>query len=322
MSKQTVVLDGYTLNPGDLSWDPLEQLVGKCEIHDRTPTEDVVDRARKAEILLTNKTPLPVEALKNLPDLKYVGVLATGFNIVDVMTASTLGITVTNIPNYGTKSVAQMTMALLLELAQRVGSHSESVKGGDWIRCPDFCYWQHPLLELDGLCMGIVGYGRIGQEVANMARSFGMRIVAVQRDSTDASKHPGVTFASLDEVIREADVLSLHCPLTTETQFLMNGSRLAAMKSTALLINTSRGPLVDERALADALMAGEIAGAGIDVVELEPPKSESLLYQAPNCYITPHIAWATKAARSRLLHTAVENIRGYLDGNPQNVVNP
>jgi glycerate dehydrogenase len=322
MSKRIVVLDGYTLNPGDLSWEGLQSLGDSCDIHERTLVEDIVDRAEDAEIILTNKTPISVDTLVKLPRLEYIGVLATGFNIVDVATAKSRGIPVTNVPSYGTKSVAQMTMALLLELTQRVGIHSDSVMNGDWMRCPDFCYWKQPLIELDGLTMGIVGYGRIGQEVAKLARAFGMRIIATKRDSLNPTEHPDTGFASLDDVIEQSDVLSLHCPLTPETQYLINDARLSKMKPTALLLNTSRGPLVDERALADALMNGSIAGAGIDVVELEPPRSESLLYQAPNCYITPHIAWATKAARSRLLNTAVENIRQFLAGIPQNVVNP
>ena len=321
MSKRIVVLDGYTLNPGDLSWESLQSLGDPCEIHDRTAVEDIVDRAQEAEIVLTNKTPISVDTLVKLPKLQYIGVLATGFNIVDTATAKSRGIPVTNVPTYGTKSVAQMTMALLLELTQRVGIHSDSVMNGDWMRCPDFCFWKHPLIELDGLTMGIVGYGRIGQEVANLARAFGMHVIATKRDSLDPSEHPDTRFTSLDEVIEQSDVISLHCPLTPETQYLINDARLAKMKPTALLLNTSRGPLVDERSLADALMNGSIAGAGIDVVELEPPRSESLLYQAPNCYITPHIAWATKAARTRLLNTAVENVRQFLEGTPQNVVN-
>lgn len=322
MSKRIVVLDGYTLNPGDLSWDGLKALGDPCEIYDRTAVEDIPDLAEDAEIVLTNKTQLSVDTLTKLPKLEYIGVLATGFNIVDVETAKSRGIPVTNVPAYGTKSVAQMTIALLLELTQRVGMHSETVMNGEWMQCPDFCYWKQPLVELDGLTLGIVGYGRIGQEVAKLARAFGMEILATKRDSVDPTEHPDTRFATLEEVIEQSDVLSLHCPLTTDTQHLMNDARLARMKPTAFLLNTSRGPLVDERSLADALMRGTIAGAGIDVVELEPPRSESPLYQAPNCYITPHIAWATKAARSRLLHTAVDNVRAFLDGSPQNVVNP
>jgi glycerate dehydrogenase len=321
MSKKLVVLDGHTLNPGDLDWEPLKALVDECEIYDRSDVEEIVDRAQGAELVLTNKTPLSVDTLLKLPDLKYIGVLATGFNIVDTVTAKSRGIPVTNIPSYGTKSVAQMTFALLLELTQRVGAHSDAVKNGDWVNCPDFCFWNHPLVELDGLTMGIVGFGRIGQQVAELARAFGMKILATKRESKNADDHTNVSFVSFEELLQQSDVVSLHCPLTPETQFLMNGTRLSQMKSSAFLLNTSRGPLVDERALADALMSGQIAGAGIDVVELEPPRSESLLYQAPNCYITPHIAWATREARSRLLNTAVENVSCYLKGQVQNVVN-
>lgn len=321
MSKKLVVLDGHTLNPGDLDWEPLKALVDECDIYERSDVEEIVDRAQGAELVLTNKTPLSVDTLIKLPDLKYIGVLATGHNIVDSNTAKSRGIPVTNIPSYGTKSVAQMTLALLLELTQRVGNHSDAVKNGDWVKCPDFCFWNHPLVELDGLTMGIVGFGRIGQQVAEIAKAFGMKIVATKRESTICNRHPEVNFVSLEELLKISDVVSLHCPLTPETQFLMDGARMSQMKSSAFLLNTSRGPLVDERALADALMSGQIAGAGIDVVELEPPKSESLLYQAPNCYITPHIAWATKEARARLLKTAVENVRCYLEGEPQNVIN-
>ena len=322
MSRKLVVLDGHTLNPGDLDWGPLKALVDECDIHDRTDMEDIVDRAEGAELVLTNKTPVSVDTLVKLPDLKYIGVLATGFNIVDTSSAKSRGIPVTNIPSYGTQSVAQMTMALLLELTQHVGSHSNAVKNGEWVQCPDFCFWKHPLVELDKRTMGIIGYGRIGQQVANLARAFGMKILATKRASTKQEEHQDVSFTSLDELLQQSDVVSLHCPLTPETQFLINGKRLSQMKPSAFLLNTSRGPLVDERALADALMQGNIAGAGIDVVELEPPRSESLLYQAPNCYITPHIAWATQAARSRLFNTAVENVKCFLQGNPQNVVNP
>jgi len=321
MSKKLVVLDGHTLNPGDLDWEPLKALVDECDIFERSDITEIVDRSQGAEIVLTNKTPLSVDTLVKLPDLKYIGVLATGYNIVDTNTAKSRGIPVTNIPSYGTRSVAQMTLALLLELTQRVGAHSDAVQNGDWVNCPDFCFWKHPLVELDGLTMGIVGFGRIGQQVAELARAFGMKILATQRASTNADKHSDVTFVSLDELLKQSDVVSLHCPLTPETQFLMDEDRLSQMKSNAFLLNTSRGPLVDERALADALMSGQIAGAGIDVVEIEPPRSESLLYQAPNCYITPHIAWATKEARTRLLNTAIENVKCYLTGKPQNVVN-
>ncbi len=321
MDHDLVILDGHTLNPGDLDWGPLQQLVDSCQIYPRTAIEDIVDRAEHAEMVLTNKTPLSIETIHRLPKLRYIGVLATGYNIVDIQAAKARSIPVTNIPAYGTRSVAQMTMALLLELTQRVGAHSESVMRGDWMRCPDFCYWQHPLIELEGLTMGIIGFGRIGQAVASMARAFGMKVQSVARDSINQEEHPEVDWVEFDELIATSDVISLHCPLTPETQYLINEARLRRMKSSAFLLNTSRGPLVDERALADALMDGKIAGAGIDVMEVEPPRSESLLYQAPNCLITPHIAWATSAARKRLLQMAVTNLKGYLDGSLKNVVN-
>lgn len=322
MKRSLVILDGYTLNPGDLDWSPLISMVDSCNIHERTALEDIVDRAHDAEMILTNKTPISVETMVHCPRLKYIGVLATGYNIVDFEAAKARSIPVTNVPAYGTRSVAQMTMALLLELTQRVGVHSESVMRGDWMRCPDFCYWHHPLIELEGLTMGIVGYGRIGQAVAEMAQSFGMNIQTIARDSWMPDDHPEVKRVDFHELIATSDVISLHCPLTPETQFLISEGELARMKPSAFLLNTSRGPLIDERALADALMDGKIAGAGIDVVELEPPRTESLLYQAPNCFITPHIAWATSAARKRLMQTAIENVQGYLSGQLQHVVNP
>ncbi len=312
-----VVLDGYTLNPGDLSWSGFEAL-GGCTVHERTPPEQIVARARKAEIVLTNKTPLTAETLAALPKLKYIGVLATGYNVVDVAAARERGVPVTNIPTYGTRSVAQMTFALLLELAHRTGHHTQTVREGRWNQSQDFCYWDHPLIELDGLTFGVIGYGRIGQATAAVARAFGMKVMAYD-PIADATAHPELT--DLETLLRTSDVVSLHCPLTPDNREMINAERLAAMKPTAFLINTARGPLVDEHALAAALNEDRIAGAALDVLAVEPPLPDNPLLQAKNCLITPHIAWATRAARSRLMATAVANVNAFLAGKPENVVN-
>ncbi len=313
------VLDGHTLNPGDLNWDELKSL-GDCEIHDRTPPPQVLTRAANAEIVLTNKTVLTREQIQSLPKLKYIGVLATGTNIVDIVAARERQIPVTNVPSYGTKSVAQMTFALLLELTQHVGHHAQSVREGRWTRNADWCYWDRPLIELDGLAMGIIGFGRIGRAVADLAVAFGMKIVATSRTQPKPPMS-GVEFVELKSLFRNSDVISLHCPLTPETRQLVNAERLSWMKSTAYLLNTSRGPLIDEQALADALNAGNIAGAGLDVLSAEPPPADNPLLHARNCLVTPHIAWATRAARSRLMQVAVANVRAFLNGQLQNVVN-
>ncbi|MEW6159088.1 MAG: D-2-hydroxyacid dehydrogenase [Verrucomicrobiota bacterium] len=313
-----VVLDGYTLNPGDLSWSELESL-GPCEIHERTPPDEIIPRASEAGILLTNKVPITREHLEQLPQLRYIGVLATGFNIVDTAAARQKQIPVTNVPAYGTKSVAQMTLALLLELALHVGHHAQTVREGRWSRSADWCYWDHPLIELEGLTLGVVGLGRIGQAVAELAHAFGMKVLAF--NPTPKARPYFVELTSLDDLFRKSDVVSLHCPLNPQTRHLVNAERLARMKPTAFLINTSRGPLVDEPALAEALRSGTIAGAALDVLGSEPPPLDHPLFDAPNCLITPHIAWATRAARLRLMHAAVANVRAFLQGHPQNVVN-
>ena len=315
---QIVVLDGYTLNPGDLSWATLEAL-GPCTIHDRTPDDEVIARAGGAEIVLTNKTVLSREAIAGLHSLRYVGVLATGYNVVDIAAAREHGVVVSNVPAYSTKSVAQMALAHLLNLALHVGHHAQTVAEGRWTRSPEFCYWDYPLVELEGLQMGIVGYGQTGRATAALCRALGMDVV-VYSPRPPAELPPGVTSAGLDEVFRNSDAVSLHCPLTAETLNLVNRDRLALMKPTAFLINTSRGQLVDESALAAALGAGQIAGAGLDVLSTEPPKADNPLLRAKNCYITPHIAWATKSARKRLLKVAVENVQAFLAGTPKNVV--
>lgn len=312
-----VVLDGYTTNPGDLSWKGLEGL-GECAVYDRTPPEEVLARAAEAEIILTNKVPMDRERLARLPDLKYIGVLATGYNIIDTAAARKRGIVVTNVPAYATRSVAQLVFALVLELAHHAGDHSRGVQEGRWTWSPDFCYWDWPLVELDGLVMGIVGFGQTGRAVADLARAFGMRVLVHTRTPTAGS---GVEFVDLATLLRRSDVVSLHCPLTPETEGLVNAKRLAMMKPTALLINTSRGPVVNERDLAEALSAGRIAGAGLDVLSTEPPKADNPLLVAKNCILTPHFAWATRAARERLMKTVVANVRAFLAGRPQNVVN-
>jgi glycerate dehydrogenase len=313
-----VVLDGFTLNPGDLSWDELKGL-GPCEIHDRTPRAEIVHRGAHAEILLTNKAELTREDIAKLPKLNYIGVLATGTNCVDLTAARERNIPVTNVPAYGTKSVAQTTIALLLELTQHVGHHAETVRQGRWVRSPDWCYWDRALVELDGLTLGIIGYGRIGRAVGEMAGAFGMRIRAFNPRPKGGSTN--VEFAPLEQILRESDVVSLHCPLTADTAHLINAERLNWMRPTAFLLNASRGQLVDESALADALNDGRLAGAGLDVLSQEPPLADNPLLRAKNCIITPHLAWATGAARARLLRIAVENVKAFLKGQPQNVVN-
>ena len=312
-----VVLDGFTLNPGDLSWADLEAL-GKCEIYERTPRGDVVRRAANAEILITNKAELTRDHIEALPRLKYIGVTATGTNIVDLAAAHERNVTVTNVPAYGTKSVAQTTLALLLELAHHVGHHAHTVRDGRWSRSPDWCYWDTPLIELDGLVLGLVGYGRIGQAVGILGRALGMSVLAHTR--TVPSDTSLVRFVDLETLLRQSDVVSLHCPLAPETKGLMNAERLSWMRPTAFLINTSRGPLIEEPALADALNAGRLAGAAMDVLSTEPPTADNPLLLARNCLITPHLAWATRAARSRLMKIAVENVRAFLSGKPQNLV--
>jgi glycerate dehydrogenase len=313
-----VVLDGFTLNPGDLDWAPLHA-IGQCVIHDRTPPELVAQRAAGAEIVLTNKALLPSSVIERLPALRYIGVLATGYNVVDTAAARERGIPVTNVPGYGTASVAQHVFALLLELTQRTGHHAQTVRDGRWSACPDFCYWDFPLIELAGRTLGIVGYGEIGRAVARIGLAFGMNVMASTR--TPRAAAGDVEFVPLEELLCRSDVVTLHCPLTDETRGLINAGRIALMKPTAFLINTGRGPLVVEAHLAAALNAGRLAGAGLDVLATEPPPATNPLLTAKNCLITPHIAWATRAARERLLGIAVGNIRAFLAGQPRHVVN-
>jgi glycerate dehydrogenase len=313
-----VVLDGYTLNPGDLSWDELSDM-GECIVHDRTASDDVVERAQDAEIVLTNKTVLDRTVIMSLPKLKYIGVLATGYNVVDVEAASERDVVVTNVPTYGTSSVAQHVFALLLELTQHVGHHAKTVSDGRWTACPDFCYWDYPLIELEGLTVGIVGLGRIGRSVAKLADAFGMTVIA-HDVVAPPDLPPYICMVELDTLFAESDVVTLHCPLTEETTGLVDALRLSTMKKSAFLINTSRGPLVKEDDLAAALKDKQIAGAGLDVLTVEPPVADNPLPNLENCYVTPHIAWATHAARARLMKVAVDNVRAFIDGQPINVV--
>lgn len=314
-----VVLDGYTLNPGDLNWSPLLELGDEPKIYERTAPQDTVTRAAEAEIILTNKVLLDRGTLAQLPRLRYVGILATGINTIDLGAARERGIVVTNVPAYSTASVVQLTLALLLELTQRVGHHAGSVRQGNWVTSKDFAYWDFPLVELDGMTLGLVGFGAIAQGVARVAQALGMRVIATRR-AERPPEVPGVRMVDLDTLFRESDALSVHCPLTPETRGLVNAARLATMKPGAYVLNTSRGPVVNEADLADALNTDKIAGAGLDVLSTEPPTADNPLLTAKNCVITPHIAWATKAARGRLLATVVANIRAFLDGKPQNVV--
>ncbi len=316
---QIVVLDGYTLNPGDLSWDGLEAL-GPCTVYDRTAGEDIVARAGEAQIVITNKTELSGDVIEELSHLRYIGVLATGYNVVDIEAARRRGVLVTNVPAYSTRSVAQMVFAHLLNLALHVGHHAHTVSRGKWSSHPDFCYWETPLIELAGLTMGLVGFGRIGRATAEVALALGMKPIAYDIDAPEVVPQ-GCRLVGLDEVFRQSDVVSLHCPLTSENQGIVNEQRLAMMKEGAFLINTSRGPLIDEPALAQALNDDRIAGAGLDVLTSEPPEKGNPLLSAKNCFITPHISWATRAARQRLLKVAVENVAAFLAGKPQNVVN-
>jgi glycerate dehydrogenase len=310
-----VILDGLTTNPGDVSWEPLERL-GSLTVFDRTAPGDVAARAADADAILTNKAIMGREQIAALPQLKYVGVLATGFNIVDVAAARERGIPVCNVPEYSTPNVVQAAWALILELANRVGHHDRTVHEGHWAACHDFCYWHGDLVELAGRTLGVVGHGRIGRGVAAVGRAFGMRVIHHRRQG---GGDPACV--DLDTLFRESDVVSLHCPLTPETKGLVDARRLALMKPTAFLVNTARGPLVDEAALAAALNAGQIAGAAVDVLSVEPPPASNPLLTAKNCVITPHVAWATRDARRRLIDVTAANLAAFAVGQPQNVVN-
>lgn len=316
-----VILDGYTANPGDLSWEGFEQL-GEVTVYDRTISahgnEEILRRAKGAQIILVNKTVISKETIAALkPELQYIGVLATGYNVVDVEAAAKYNVAVSNIPAYGTTAVAQFTMALLLEMCYHVGEHAASTKAGEWSRSMDFSYWKSPLQELSGKTFGIIGFGRIGRATAQLAKAFGMNVIACSRTTKGDEFVPMVP---LDELLKRSDVISLHCPLFAETRGMINRENIAKMKDGVLLLNTSRGPLICEEDLAQALESGKVAGAAVDVLTQEPPDEENPLLHAKNCIVTPHIAWASKESRTRLMDTAVQNLRSYLAGHPQNLV--
>jgi glycerate dehydrogenase len=316
--KKIVILDGYTLNPGDLSWEEFESL-GKCTIYNRTPVDLIRERCRGAEIVITNKTPLNRETIGALPKLKYIGVIATGYNIVDVQAARDHGVIVTNVPTYGTNSVAQMVFALILELTRQVGHHASTVRAGRWSEADDWCYWDFPQIELNDLTLGLIGLGRIGKATANLADAFGMQVIAY--DPLISNNLPlSVTMTGLDSVLRKSDIVSLHCPLSENNFQLINDEKIKLMKKSAFLINTSRGQLINDQDLAQALNSGRLAGAGIDVLSKEPPNPDNPLLTAKNCIITPHLAWATSSARSRLMKTAAKNLASFLSGIPKNKV--
>jgi glycerate dehydrogenase len=315
-----VILDGYTINPGDNPWSSVEAL-GNCVIYDRTPSELKVERARHADIILTSKCKLDAALLDALPNLKYISMLATGFNNVDVVAAGTRGIPVSNVPAYSTESVVQTTFALLLELATAVGIHDAAVKTGEWVRCPDHAFWKTSILELDGLTLGIVGYGTIGRAVARVGAAFGMKIIAYTPRIPQEPGPTPVRFVPLDELFAKADVVTLNCPQTADNEGFVNSRLLAMMKSSSFLINVARGGLVNEADLADALRTGTIAGAGLDVVAHEPMLADNPLLNTPTCIFTPHIAWASLAARQRLMAIVTANVTSFLQGTPINVVN-
>ena len=315
-----VILDGHTANPGDLSWDGLREY-GELEVYDRTAPTELLSRAEGAEVILTNKVIIDAKTMAALPCLRYIGVLATGYNVVDIAEAHRRGIVVTNIPAYSTMSVAQMVMAHLLNITNQVALHAESVRRGEWQECPDFSFTKSPLIELDGLTLGIVGLGNTGSATARMAQAMGLQVMAVSSKTEEMLRPLGIRKASgYEQLFSEADVVSLHCPLTDETRHLVNRERLSLMKPTAILINTGRGPLLDEQAVADALTEGRLYAVGVDVLTEEPPRKGSPLITAPRCYITPHIAWASAAARRRLISIATSNVAAFLRGEPQNCI--
>lgn len=317
-----VILDGYTENPGDLSWEGFEAM-GDLTVYDRTTDHSqIAARIGDAEIILTNKTPVSREVIDACPRLKYIGLLATGYNVVDVKAAKEAGIIVTNIPTYGTDAVSQYAIALLLELCHHIGEHSDCVKRGDWTKNQDWCFWNHPLIELAGKTMGIIGFGRIGQGTARIAQALGMKVLAYDTYQNPQLVSETCTYASLDQVFASSDVIALHCPLFPETEGIINKDTIGKMKDGVMIINNSRGPLIVESDLRDALNSGKVAGAAVDVVSAEPISMDNPLLDAANCIITPHIAWAPKESRQRLMDLAVENLHAFLSGAPQNVVNP
>ena len=312
-----VVLDGFCLNPGDLDWSVFEQF-GELTVYDRTPANLTVERSKDADVLLTNKTVLNAENMSQMPNLKYVGVLATGYNVVDLQYAASRGIVVTNIPAYSTASVAQMVFAHILNITNSVEHHSQLVRNGAWSRSIDFCFWNRPQIELAGKTIGLVGLGNTGMATASIALAFGMKVIAV---TSKTNLPDGIKSVSYSDLWRQSDIVSLHCPLSDNTRHLINADALAQMKPTAILINTGRGPLIDEQALADALNSGQIAAAAVDVLSTEPPAANNPLLTARNCQITPHIAWATFEARQRLMSIAAGNLKAFVEGKAVNVVN-
>ena len=318
-----VVLDGYTENPGDLSWEPLRAL-GELTVYDRsslTDGQEAIDRIGDAEVVLTNKTPITRQVLDACPGIKYIAILATGYNVVDVACCRERGIPVSNVPVYGTYSVSQFAIALLLEICHHAAHHSDTVHAGKWAACADWCYWDYPLIELDGKTMGIIGFGRIGQQTGRIARALGMRVLACGSHPSDSGRAIA-DYVELDALLAASDVIALHCPLFPETEGIINRETIRKMKDGVILLNNSRGPLVVEQDLADALNSGKVYAAGLDVVSTEPIREDNPLLTAKNCIITPHISWAPRESRQRIMDTAAQNIRAYLDGAPINVVNP
>jgi len=320
-----VVLDGYTLNPGDITWKGLEKL-GEVTVYDRTSyslsgVDLIVERAKDAEIVFTNKTPLPREVLEQLPNLKFIGVLATGYNVVDVEAAKEKGITVSNIPTYGTDAVSQMAIALLLEMCHHIGSHSESVKRGEWSNNEDWCYWNFPLIELSGKTMGIIGYGKIGQVTGKIAQALGLKVIAFDSYKNKDLECETMKYVSMDKLLTDSDVITLHCPLFESTKGIINKDTISKMKDGVMIINNSRGSLVVEEDLAEALNSGKVAGAAVDVVSSEPIKEDNPLLKAKNCIITLHISWAPIESRQRLMDIAIDSLEKFLSGNPINIVN-
>jgi len=315
-----VVLDGYTLNPGDLSWEGFEKL-GEVIVYDRTSESEVSLRIGNAEIVLANKVPITRETIEAAPNLKYIGVLATGYNVIDIDAAKEKGIIVNNIPTYGTASVAQFAIAMLLEICHHIGHHSNTVYEGNWESNPDWCFWDYPLIELADKTMGIIGFGRIGQSTAKIAIALGMNILAYDAHKNPELENENCRYVELDELLANSDVIALHCPLFPSTQGIINKDTIAKMKDGVIILNNSRGPLIVEEDLRDALNSGKVYAAGVDVVSTEPIQGDNPLLQAKNCFITPHISWAPKESRQRLMDIAVNNFKAFLDGNPINVVN-
>ena len=318
-----VVLDGYTENPGDLSWTELEKL-GQLTVYDRTAYEEsplIAQRIGDAEVIITNKTPISQQTLEQCPNLKLNAVLATGYNVIDCAAARKKGISVVNVPTYGTASVSQYSIALLLEICHHIGHHDQSVHAGNWANNADWCYWDYPLIELEGKTMGIIGFGRIGQAEGRIARALGMRVLAYDLYPSDSGRAIGA-YVDLDTLYRQSDVISLPCNLTPENTRMINKDSIAKMKDGVILINNARGQLIDEQDVADALNSGKLAAAGLDVVYTEPIREDNPLLKAKNCIITPHISWAPKESRQRIMDVTAENIRAFLAGRPQNVVNP